>query len=269
MLNPLNSSQMTEAFFNPSLATTLMAPSELAGFENDASYSPALNYLFLASHNNPALFAYVAPNSTNYGKYTGQTTVNGAFNGNFGGGANSTVEAVNAVTGQMVWSHFIPSEGYRGGLTNSGNVVYLTLSSGDVLMLNAQTGAVVKDYYVGGPLNVLPSIGATTSGQMEIIFPITAGIVTWGTGVPGDIVALTLQNVPTGSANTVTTTIGVTTTVGGGAGATVTSTTTVATTITASSGGGSSTTLYGVGAVAAIFIIATGYLAMRGRKPAS
>jgi hypothetical protein len=33
--------------------------------------------------------------------------------------------------------------------------------------------------------------------------------------------------------------------------------------------GVSSTALYGVAAVAVIFIIATGYLAMRGRKPAS
>jgi len=40
--------------------------------------------------------------------------------------------------------------------------------------------------------------------------------------------------------------------------------------VTTSTGGGvSSTTLYGVAAVAVIFIIATGYLAMRGRKPAS
>ncbi|MDA4118146.1 MAG: hypothetical protein OK455_07365, partial [Thaumarchaeota archaeon] len=208
-----------------------------------------------------------------------------------------------------VWTHFIPTEGYRGGNSNSGNIVFITLSSGDMLMLNAQTGTTLKDYYIGGPLNVLPSIGATASGQMQVILPITAGLVTWGTGVPGDIVALNLQNIPGTTTNTVTSTstttttvagggstVTSTTTVGGGAtvtstttvggGATVTSTTTVGgagstvtvsgagsvttsvTTIT-SSGGVSSTTLYGVGAVAAIFIIATGYLAMRGRKPAS
>jgi hypothetical protein len=47
----------------------------------------------------------------------------------------------------------------------------------------------------------------------------------------------------------------------------VTATTTVVS--TAAGTGVDSTTLYGVAAVAVIFIIATGYLAMRGRKPGS
>ena len=147
-------------------------------------------------------------------------------------------------------------------------------------MLDAKTGATLKDFFIGGPLNVHASIGATASGQMMVIFPITAGLVSWGTGVPGDIVALTLQNVPAGSTNTVTTTstatTTATTTVGGGGGSTVTTTatktatTTVsgsATTVTAAGSGVDTTTLYAVAAVAAIFIIATGFLAMRGRKP--
>jgi hypothetical protein len=181
----------------------------------------------------------------------------------------------------MVWSYYIPAQGYRGGNAVSGNVVFITLSSGDMLMLNAQTGTLIKDYFIGGPLNNLPVIGATSSGQMEVIFPITAGLVSWGTAVPGDIVALTLQNLPPATTNTVTTTgpgQTVTTTVGGGAttvtsistvrggaGATVTITSTAPG--TATSTGVDTTTLYGVAAVAVIFIIATGYLAMRGRKP--
>src|SRR5438105_2872248 len=145
-------------------------------------------------------------------------------------------------------------------------------------MLNAQTGETIKDLFIGGPLNVTPSIGATASGQMQVIVPITAGIVSWGTGVPGDIVALTLQNVPTATTNTVTISqVGPTVTVGGGAvtvtstvgggGSTVTVTSTAPGTTTGT--GVDTTTLYGVAAVAVIFIIATGYLAMRGRKPGS
>jgi hypothetical protein len=131
-----------------------------------------------------------------------------------------------------------------------------------LMMLDAGTGKLIKDYYIGGPLNVLPSIGATSSGQIEVIVPITAGIVTWGTGVPGDIVALSLQNVPPGGGTTVT-----------GPTVSVTSsgqTSTTTTTVTVGGGsGGDSTTLYGIAAVAVIFIIATGFLAARGRrKPA-
>jgi len=216
----------------------------------------------------------------------GQTSSTGPYD-------NATVEAVNAATGQMVWSHFIPNQGYRGGVATSGNVLFLTLSSGDLLMLNAQTGDTVKDYYIGGPLNVLPSVGATQNGVMEVIVPITVGLVTWGTAVPGDIVALTLQNVPAINVVTSTTTSVSTTTVGGGGAVTVTSTvggggavTITSTSISTVAGGGAATvtvtstapgtstgtgvdatTLYGVAAVAVIFIIATGYLAMNRRRP--
>ena len=129
------------------------------------------------------------------------------------------------------------------------------------MMLNAKTGDTIKDYYIGGPLNVHASIGATAGGQVEIILPITAGLVSWGTGVPGDIVALTLQNLPPSSTNIVTTSV----TVSGSP-----ATTTSVTTVTAAGGGGfDATTAYGIAAVAVIFIIATGYLATRGRKPAA
>ena len=255
MLNPLNRSQMTQAFLNPSLANTLVYPTTHGGFENEPSYSPTLNYIFTASQNYPSLESYVALNSTNYGKTSGLLQLAGGAGPN----DNTTIEAVNAANGQQVWTHYISTQGYRGGIMNSGGVVYLTFSSGEVLMLDAKTGATIKDLFIGGPLNVLPSIGATTSGTMEVIFPITAGSVTWGTGVPGDIVALTLQNVPTTTTNTVT----ATSTVSGSA---TTSTQTI--TSTAAATGVSTTTLYGVAAVAVIFIIATGYLAMRGRKPA-
>jgi hypothetical protein len=309
MHNPLNRTDMTAQFFNPSLQDTFMYPSEYAGFENEFSYNPTVNYIFTASQNVPEFDHYIPMNLTNYGKTSGFQAIGTIATTS----DNATIMAVNAATGQMVWSHFIASQGYRGGLTTSGNVVYATLSSGDIQMLNAQTGTLIKDYYIGGPLNELATIGATASGQEEIITPITAGAVTWGTGVPGDIVALTLQNVPNSGAGSTTTTTTTstttatsTTTVGGGAGSTTTTTVTASgaggtttttvtkagsgstTTVTASGAGStatttvtstapgtttstgvSSSTLYAVTAIAVIFIIATGYLAMRGRKPAS
>jgi outer membrane protein assembly factor BamB len=282
MLDPLNKTQMNLPFFNPSLQPTLMYPGPAVG-ESEASYSPTLNYIFFADEVLPTLAYYVAPNSTNYKTNSGMLLL-GPNGGALLGGKtnNATVSAVNAATGQLVWSYFVPIQGYRGGISNSGNIVFLTLSSGSLLMINAQTGKLIKEFYVGGPLNVLPSIGATAGGQMEIIFPITAGIVSWGTGVPGDIVALSLQNLQPATTNTVTSTaagptvtstvggssgtVTITSTVGGSSG-TVTITSTASGTVTGT--GVDTTTLYGVAAVAVIFIIATGYLAMRGRKPAS
>jgi len=282
MHDPLNRTEMTLPFVQPSLDPIVIFPGSPGELEDEAAYSPVLNYIFLAAEQVPFLIYNVPFNSTNYKTNPGLLLLAppGTIN-RFGPQDNTTVFAVNAATGQTVWSHYIPTQGYRGGVTTSGNIVFLTLSSGDLLMLNAQTGATVKDFFIGGPLNVLPSIGATASGKMEVIFPITAGLITWGTGVPGDIVALTLQNVPTATTNTVTSTAAgptVTTTVGGGPAVTVTATSTVGggsgtVTITSTAPGTTTgtgvdtTTLYGVAAVAAIFIIATGYLAMRGRKP--
>ena len=169
----------------------------------------------------------------------------------------------------------------------SGNVVYAPLVSGDLLMLNAQTGAVIKDLFTGAPMDVVPSIGATASGTEEVI--LTVGSASFfGPSTAGDLVALQLQNagpsgVVTSTATAVSTTTAISTTTatttvsapGGGGASTVTATTTATTTIqttitaTGASTGVSSTLLYGIAAVAVIFIIATGFLAMRGRKPAS
>lgn len=269
MLNPLNSTDMSLPFMNPTLKPTIYFPSEFAAIENEGSYDPALNYLFIATHNVPLLAYYVAPNSTNYKTNSGMA--------NFpppGGTAlagtqdNSTITAINAATGQSVWTHFIPTQGYRGGVTSSGNVVFVALSSGDLQMLDATNGSLIKDLYVGGPLNELPVIAATIKGQMEVIIPITTGLVTWGTSVPGDIVAMTLQGQPSGTSGTTSTSTSTTTVT---VTPSVSTTTVVSTSIeTSTTTSTNNTALYGVAAVAVIFIIVSGYLAAtRGRKPAS
>jgi hypothetical protein len=128
---------------------------------------------------------------------------------------------------------------------------------------------------------------------MEIIVPMATGAGTVGP-VPGNLLALTLQNVPVGTTSTLTSTATSTTTLPGqvitttvsgqtitttASGQTITTTasgqkastvtSTATSTTTAAGTGVDITTLYGVAAVAVIFIIATGYLAMRGRKPGS
>src|SRR4029077_11391961 len=137
MLDPLNSTEMNFPFLNPALTPTICTPCTYA-FESEGTYDPATYYIYVASLNAPALWYYVAPNATNYRTNGGTASfpIPGAPSKNAGLN-NSTAIAVNAATGQMVWNHFIPLQGYRGGLSSSGNLVFLTLSSGDLLMLNA------------------------------------------------------------------------------------------------------------------------------------
>jgi hypothetical protein len=292
MFNPLNATQMDEAWaaqtIGGSLTTSyLMYPSAEAGFEDEQAYNPATNTLFAAAQNVPLYASYVGLNSSTYFTANGlkATPVNkGTCAGCGPSNNNATVFAINASSGAVEWHYFVPDQGYRGGLSTTGNMVLLALSSGNLLMLNAKTGAVVKNYYIGGPLNVLPTIGATTNGTEEVIVPVTTGLVTWATSVPGDLVALILQNVPTnsssssgvvkGSTSTATSvstvtasgsTVTLVTTVGSSGAASIVTVSGSMVTTTVSSGT-SSATLYGVAAVALVFIIATGYLAMRGRR---
>jgi len=261
MLNPLNRTEMTRPFLNPSLADILCTPCTFS-FESEGAYNPSTNMIYVVSNNDPAIWHFVPFNTTNYhtsggttsSPIAGQTSTKGTYN-------NASAEAVDASTGQMTWNHLIPNEGYRGGESTSGNLVFLTLAYGDMLMLNAKTGQTVRDLYIGGPLNVLPSIGATVTGQEFVLLSILGGRGWSSTEVPGDLVSLTLQAPPAAQTNTVTSTSTTT------AVSTAVSTTTIATTITAPSTGVDPTVLYGVAAVAVIFIIATGFLAMRGRKP--
>jgi len=328
ILNPLNPTQMTQNFFNPSDATTLMFPSPNTADANEASYDPQTNMIFTTTSNVPMDVTYQQYQTSTYGTGDGQGAISipaTAANLN-----NATIEGVNAANGTQVWTHFVSTQGFRGGVASSAGVVFAAFSSGDLLMLNEQTGTTIADDYVGGPLNVLPSIGATSAtplsttgasctnaqgalisaclpaGTEEIVFPIVSGLITWAptVGSGGNIVALTLQAPKAGTTTataTATVTQAVTTTVTKISTATAASTLTVnagtTTTVTApastssvagptttaseatatasvtstltTSTGVSSTTLYGIAAVAVIFIIATGYLAMRGRKPPS
>jgi len=269
MWNPLNRTQMildfpTSTKANPENPNPpMLVGNPGTSFEDEQAYSPTLNYVFGASENLPIGFVYTGENATTYFTTAGDTFGPPApGEATIGSQDNATIFAINMATGQAVWNYFVPTQGYRGGVTTSGNTVFLTLSSGSLVMLNAQTGQLIRNFYVGGPLNVLPSIGATSSGQEEVVVSIEAGLVTWGTSVPGDLVGLTLQSLPPSSAATTTVTAT-------GAPGSTTTTTTTTTVVSTSVSSGTSTTTYGVAAVAVIFIIATGYLAMRGRKPAS
>jgi outer membrane protein assembly factor BamB len=265
ILNPLNSTQMDQAYFNPAAMgagqATITNPSSGAGFEDEQSYDPALNYLFVANQNDPALEYYVPPTNGSYATYS---SLAGAGAVPYSNPDNTTITAINAATGATVWSAYQPLTGYRGGLSNSGGLVFVTLLSGDMDMYNATNGNLVRDYYIGGPLEQIASVASTDAGKEEVIMSIDAGDSP--ETPPGDIFALSIQPV-TGTTTTTTTVTGGMTTVT--ASTTVTSVTTFTATMTSTTGV-SSTALYGVAAVAVIFIIITGYLAMtRGRKPAS
>ncbi|MDG6967584.1 MAG: PQQ-binding-like beta-propeller repeat protein [Nitrososphaerota archaeon] len=286
-MNPLNASQtgidFPSALLNcaPNYTSAcergpqpdfLQWPSELAGFEDEQAFDPATNQIYATSHVVPSYMGYIGLNSSTYFTSVGEGGVPCPNCGTLYN--NATTWDINAQTGHLIW-HTVTAQlqGYRGQTDVSGNVVYLTLSSGDIVMLNAQTGNMIRDYYVGAPMDIGLSIGASASGQEFILVPVGtcsfSAITTCPGSTPGDIIALTLQGIPPSTSSASTTTVTSTSTTTAVSVSTVVSTSGSITTVTAASSGGISPGVtYGIAAVAVIFIIATGYLAMRGRKPA-
>ncbi len=292
MLNALNQSQMN--FDAPTALTNcasghwqmscltgpqpafLEYPGLVAGFEDVQSFNPTTNTLFVAAHNVPNTVAYIGLNASTY--FTSSGEVFGPFNA--GGlrlpepqNANATVFSINAATGATNWDYFIPNQGYRGGLTSSGNLVFLTLTSGDLILLNQSNGKQVRDYYIGAPMDEPVSVGASVTGQEFVILPVgtcsLVAVVTCPGTTPGDIIALSLQAsaAPTTTTTTVTASASVTTTtVTLPASSSVSTTTVTASGATSTTSGFSATTVYALAAVAVIFIIATSILAIRGRR---
>jgi len=257
-------------------------PSEIAGFEDEQAYDPVTNQIFATSHLVPYFQEYLPANSSNYlqGGGPGVAPIPCPVCGIIAN--NSTVWAINAATGNINWHYSggpLTFQGFRGQTDVSGNIVFITMSSGDIIMINAQTGKLVRDYYVAAPMDVGVSIGASVSGQMFVLLPVGTcsleAVSTCPGSTPGDILALTLQNVPppstsTSTSTSTTTVVSSTTTTSVSVSVSVsvsaTTTTSISTTTVTSSG--VNTTTYAIAAVAVIFIIATGYLAMRGRRPA-
>jgi hypothetical protein len=259
----------------------LQWPPELAGFESEQAIDPATGMIFATGHMVPSYVGYVGLNASTYFSATGMGGVPCPNCGTLYN--NATSWGINYNTGALVWHYPTAAlQGYRGQTDVSGNVVYTVLSSGDIEMIDATTGHLLRDYYIGAPMDQGVSIGAAANGQEYILVPVGTcsfeAVKTCPGTTTGDIIALTLANVQppststsiSTSTSTSTTTITSTTTSVSVSASTAVSTAVSTTTIVSTTSSGSnSTALYGVAAVAVIFIIATGYLAMRGRKPAS
>jgi len=253
----------------------LQWPPELAGFESEQAINQATGMIYATGHMVPAFTGYLGLNASTYFSSTGMGGVPCPNCGTINN--NATTWAINMNTGALVW-HYTQSkeEGYRGQTDVSGNVVYTVLSSGSINMVDATTGHLLRDYYIGAPMDQGVTIGASVSGQEYLILPVGTcspeAVATCPGSTAGDVVALTLQNVPpatTSTATVTTTSTTTTTTTSVSVSASTAVSTSTTTVVSTSSTGTNSTALYGVAAVAVIFIIATGYLAMRGRKPAS
>ena len=251
LYNPLNVSQMKLPWSNyPSTDTFLQSPGGAGGFESNPAYNPNTGLVYVAAFNAPG--------------WTKITPIKGPGVPYSAGGSsptatgppltdNTTIYALNGSTGKIVWSYYIPKIGYRGGLSTTSDLVIVPRADGNLDFINAQTGKLIIEKFIGSALITEPAVAADASGNMAIVLPASGSTI--GTGLlvgagvfsqaPGFMFALSPVNAA--QVSTVT----------------KEKITTVTTTM---SSGIDTTTFYAVSGLLVIFVVATGVLVVRRGK---
>ena len=191
-LDPTNVTQMTEPWPGYPNATWIQAPALAGSLESDLAYDG--QNIYGAWFNSSPNVETVNP-STQYASTTRTLPWPD----------NTTVTAVSANTGKVVWSDFFNGFVFRGGMTVTNGMLVMPEGNGTIDFLSTATGKQVGSIYIGAPLFVDPTIGQTANGNLILLQIIgggrwqAVGDVGGGLTVPGAIMAFTLGGTPSGS----------------------------------------------------------------------
>jgi outer membrane protein assembly factor BamB len=240
ILDPTNKTDMVKPWANyPSVKPYLQNPCNSGGIESNPAYDPVKNIAIVATYNCPKWDSIVPTvgKGVPYGSFGLNLTYVGPNLPR-----NTTLWAINVDTGKPLWQFDIANIGYRGGVDISGGLVFVPAADGYLRALNEQTGKLVMQMHIGAPLCTEPAIAQDTNGIEEIVFPVCSSHETYSPLIAnnGVMVALAL------------------------ASPMVTST---ASTSHATSPSVPLAAFLSVAAVAVVFIVATGALVMRRKKP--
>ena len=212
-VNPLNATEMHLDTECNSSTWVIQNPAAYGAIESDPAYNPVTGMVFTATYNAPANFTFqdVPPTPGTFIDSSGAPLLIGGVLPY--GQPNTTIYALNASTGQAVWHYTLPSNiGFRGGVADSGGVLFVPALDGYLYMLNDKTGQLISKLLIGD-MNVEPAIAQDSNGNYKLIIPSTqsgpigdSGIA--ANSVPGNIFAISLPNstAPFSSTSRVTTT---------------------------------------------------------------
>jgi outer membrane protein assembly factor BamB len=190
--NIFNETQMTKPWECYPAASCYQNPSGTGGFESDPSYNPNTGLVYVAAYNSGSKVA-IQPVAPTPGVPYDTAGLNFAAGGAAGAPVyNTTIWALNAATGKPAWSLFIPNQGYRGGTTTTGNLLFVPLTNGTIDVINAATGTVVAQPFIGAGMDTQPAVGTDPNGNIVIIQPVgsAGGLGLFTPLVSGTVVAL-------------------------------------------------------------------------------
>jgi outer membrane protein assembly factor BamB len=111
---------------------------------------------------------------------------------------NTDIYAVDVGTGKEVWRYHLPDIGYRGAITVMGEVVMLYPGDGALHFVDATNGKLLERRFFGLPVNVQPTVGATSDGKMQVFLHVGGGggfyFTNQGLRAEGSLVALGLPD---------------------------------------------------------------------------
>lgn len=192
-LDPANATQMTRYNWNgyPAKGKIRENPSDTGALESDLAYDPVTNTLFAATYNSPKVFQVTDVGATspfNLTRWLFDWGVN-VYTIEQTSPVNATVSALDAGSGGVRWSYNIQNMPYRGGLTVSGGVVYVSTIDGVLRYLDEGSGVLLGQRNIGGSLIAQPSVGEDRNGS-EMLFLTDMGSSRWGPVFPGFVQAL-------------------------------------------------------------------------------
>ena len=108
---------------------------------------------------------------------------------------NTTILAIDANTGEEIWSYFIDGVAYRGGIIATEDLAIIPAADGNLYILNAITGELLHKIFLNTPLTTQPTIGRNSDGEFQIY------VINGGRGreeigglshnqIPGSLIAL-------------------------------------------------------------------------------
>ena len=193
--DPRNIRTMTLPWQNyPDTAPYFQNPPGTGGIESDITL--AYGNVYVATYNAPGYLRSIPVE----GPPRATTSGNQGLPAPYTPRDNTTIYALDATTGRVKWSYFIPDVGFRGGLVATGGMVLAPAFNGNLYALDAENGNLLWTKYLGNPLAVAPSMGADASGKIKIfvLFGGTSTVRGAGPAVPGALIALGLPDqIPT------------------------------------------------------------------------
>ncbi len=206
-LDPRNEADMNKNWQNEHMpgkgigVAILQNPAGSGGIEADMSFDGVNVYVM--TKNDPGYFIINAIDRRT-AQFAGPMGFITSADADFDIPRNHTITAIDARTGEEKWVHFVPDVPSRGGVITTGGpagdggIVFWNNFGGDVRVLDAETGQVLKEIKTGTGLDVQPAVGADKDGKMYVLQTFGGRGLASAQGrgqVPGAMLAFTLADV--------------------------------------------------------------------------